>query len=72
MIRTAPDRAAEAAGILAAEGFEARADADGSVKLGVALEEDVARAVRALALRTCPSTRCARRRSSKIFFQSPA
>ena len=54
VIRTAPERAAEAVAILAAEGFEAQASTDGAVRLGSPAEADVARGVRALALHDIP------------------
>jgi ABC-2 type transport system ATP-binding protein len=54
ILRTAPDRGADAALALVGEGLEARAEADGTIRLGAAREEDVARAVRTLALRDFP------------------
>jgi ABC-2 type transport system ATP-binding protein len=53
ILRTSPDRCAPAAFALGAEGFEARADADGTIRLGGS-EEDLARAVRILVAREDP------------------
>lgn len=54
VLRTAPDRAAEAVAALSAEGFQAAPAADGTLRLGAVREEDVARAVRLLVLRELP------------------
>jgi ABC-2 type transport system ATP-binding protein len=54
LLRTQPESAEEAARTLAAEGFDARAEPDGTVHLSQAREEDIARAVRVLALKDFP------------------
>ncbi len=54
ILRTDPGRATEAAALLASEGFEVRAEPDGTVHVAAARDEDVSRAVRALALADFP------------------
>jgi ABC-2 type transport system ATP-binding protein len=54
LLRTDPSRTAEAAGVLAAAGFGARADAGGLLHLPAARDEDMARAVKALAAADIP------------------
>ncbi len=53
-IRTDPARAAEAAFLLASQGFEARREPDGTIHIASARDEDIARAVGALALAGFP------------------
>ncbi len=72
VLRTAPDRAPAAAASLAAEGFEALAAADGSVRLGAAREEDIARAVRLLVLQDCPIYEVRSSAELEDLFRKPA
>jgi ABC-2 type transport system ATP-binding protein len=53
-IRTDPARAAEAAARLTEAGMPARAEADGTIRLAAARDEDVARAVQTLAVADYP------------------
>lgn len=53
-LRTDPARAVDAAAALNAQGLDARAEADGTLRLASARDEDVARAVRTLALADFP------------------
>ncbi len=54
LLRTDPARAGEAAALLAAAGFAPRAEGGGLLSLPAARDEDVARAIRALAARDLP------------------
>ncbi|MEO8188777.1 MAG: ABC transporter ATP-binding protein [Acidobacteriota bacterium] len=54
MLRTDPVRVAEAAAVLAAGGFEVRAEPGGTIHVASARDEDVARAVRSLAIANFP------------------
>ncbi|MEP6800985.1 MAG: ABC transporter ATP-binding protein [Acidobacteriota bacterium] len=54
ILRTDPERAPEAAALLASEGFEVRTEPDGTIHVAAARDEDVARAVRSLAVGNVP------------------
>jgi ABC-2 type transport system ATP-binding protein len=54
VLRVPPDRAAEALAALAASGFEASSRTEGAIALPAAREEDIARAVKTLALADVP------------------
>jgi ABC-2 type transport system ATP-binding protein len=54
LLRVPAERTAEAAACLAGESFTARADGDGSLRFVVASDEDMARAVRAVAVAGIP------------------
>src|SRR5262249_36071748 len=54
VLRTAADRAAHAAALLAAAGFEVRSEDGGLLHLAAARDEDVARAVKTLAIADVP------------------
>ncbi len=54
LIRTDPERSGQAAALLSAAGFEARAEAEGRLSLAVSRDEDVARAVKTLAAADVP------------------
>ncbi|MEP6769540.1 MAG: ABC transporter ATP-binding protein [Acidobacteriota bacterium] len=53
-LRTEPARAADAAARLASEGFQVRAEPDGTIHVAAARDEDIARAVRSLAAADFP------------------
>lgn len=72
VLRTAPDRAAEAAAALATEGFEATSAADGTLRLVGVREEDVARAVRLLVLRELPVYEARSSADLEDLFRRPA
>jgi ABC-2 type transport system ATP-binding protein len=54
LLRTLPERSAEAAAVLSAAGFDVREDAGGAIHLPAAFDEDLARAVKALATADIP------------------
>ena len=72
ILRTDPVRAVEAAAALAREGIAAAAQADGSIRLEAAREEDVARAVRVLALGDFPIFEARASADLEDFFRSPS
>ena len=74
VIRTAPARAAEAAALLAKEGFAAPlgVDADGSIRLGATRDDDLARAVRILALQEFPIYEVRSSAELENLFRGPA
>jgi ABC-2 type transport system ATP-binding protein len=71
ILRTDPARAAEAAFALAADGFSARAENDGTIRL-VGSEADLARAVRALVLRGDPVFEARASADLEELFRGPA
>jgi len=72
LLRTQADRGAEAAGILAAAGFEVRTEPGGCLHLSAAREEDVARAIRALALADIPVFEARSSADLEELFRRPA
>jgi ABC-2 type transport system ATP-binding protein len=71
ILRTEPARAAEAAFALAAEGFAARAESDGTIRLS-GTEADLARAIRALVLRGDPVFEARSSADLEELFRGPA
>ena len=71
ILRTDPARAADAALALAAEGFGARAESDGTIRLSGS-EADLARAVRALVLRGDPVFEARVSADLEVLFRGPA
>ena len=72
ILRTDPLRAADAVAALAAEGFAARLESEGSIRLSDARDDDVARAVRSLALRDCPVYEVRSSADLEELFRSPS
>jgi ABC-2 type transport system ATP-binding protein len=71
ILRTDPARAAEAALALAADGFAARAETDGTIRL-LGSEADLARAVRSLVLRGDPVFEARASADLEELFRGPA
>ncbi|MEO8432005.1 MAG: ABC transporter ATP-binding protein [Acidobacteriota bacterium] len=72
LLRTDPARGAQAVAALAEQGLPATADGEGLIRLEAVREEDVARAVRILALRDFPVFEARASADLEHFFKSPS